>query len=166
MKGTGNNNQSSGSEQIDHQHIYPAGGAGAASTLPVLPDNNIQNPSSQDQPSYFCRGCGKPLPSGFRGHFHAECLRADKRRRTRTRRAQEQKRFRVWLEKFACPHCGAKDGHALLKWFEKYQCEASQGGEAKGLSCVRAGNARCGHGSSSRGEAEERATVSVTAVHL
>ena len=108
MRATGNNHEGSGSEQIDHQHIYPAGGAGAASTLPVLPDNSSQNPSSQDHLNYFCRGCGKPLSSGFRGHFHTECLRADKRRRVHARREQERRRFGAWLQNMACSRCGAK----------------------------------------------------------
>jgi hypothetical protein len=49
--------------------------------------------------SYFCRFCGQPLPSGYRGHFHRECLKADKRRRIQEQRRKEAQRFKRWVRK-------------------------------------------------------------------
>lgn len=56
---------------------------------------------------YFCRGCGDPLPSGWHGQFHRECLKADKRRRTQEKRRQERARLQQWLQRQHCPQCGA-----------------------------------------------------------
>ena len=77
-----------------------------------------------DRPSYFCRGCGKPAAPRFRGHFHMECLQADKRRRVRARHLREQQRFQRWLQKFACPPCGAKYAEAAFDVFKEYPCAA------------------------------------------
>lgn len=62
------------------------------------------------QARYFCRGCGQPLPPGFRGQFHAGCLREDKKRRIREQRRKEQEKFRVWLRKQVCQNCGVRGG--------------------------------------------------------
>jgi hypothetical protein len=60
---------------------------------------------------YFCRGCGKPLPDRSKARFHAECRRADKRRRIAERRqrhaAREAKLVRKHLRLLNCPDCGA-----------------------------------------------------------
>lgn len=56
---------------------------------------------------YFCRGCGQPLPSGWHGQFHPECLKADKRRRTQEKRRLESARLLEWLQRQRCPQCGA-----------------------------------------------------------
>lgn len=65
-----------------------------------------------DERSYYCRGCGRPLPAGFRGLFHAACLKEDKRCRVRQRRRQEYERFARWLRQQTCPRCGASyDNH-------------------------------------------------------
>jgi hypothetical protein len=124
MRATGNNRESSGSEQI-HPHNCSMDRAGAARTSGVSSDNS-QPSLRTEEPGYFCRGCGDQLPPGFRGHFHTECLRADKRRRVRSRRAQEQLRFKQWLQKVACPRCGAKYGDEAPDHFEESLCEASQ----------------------------------------
>jgi hypothetical protein len=63
--------------------------------------------------SHFCRGCGSKLPIGFRGHFHRECLGADKRWRLSEQRRREQERFERRLVKQICPHCGRKFGDPL-----------------------------------------------------
>lgn len=63
---------------------------------------------SQEPRRLYCRGCGQLLPFGFCGQFHKECLRADKRSRTREQRQREQERFTTWLEKQLCPKCGAR----------------------------------------------------------
>jgi len=127
MKATGNNRKSLGCEPVNHKHTDIAGGTGAVRLLPV-PSDNDRGPPSADRSNYFCRGCGARLPLGFRGHFHTECLRADKRRRVRARRVHERRRFGQWLQNMACPRCGAKYGNAVVDQLKEYPCEASQGG--------------------------------------
>jgi len=56
---------------------------------------------------YFCRGCGKALPLGFRGQFHPQCLAADKRRRTQEKRRQERQMIHAAIAKLRCSDCGA-----------------------------------------------------------
>lgn len=56
---------------------------------------------------YFCRACGGPLPDGWHGQFHPQCLKEDKRRRTREKRRVERERFQAWLRHQRCPECGA-----------------------------------------------------------
>ena len=77
-------------------------------------------------PAYFCRGCGARLPLGFRGHFHRECLRADKRRRVSERRKSEHERFTKWLRRQRCGKCGAKYGDCRPEHPVGGACEASQ----------------------------------------
>jgi hypothetical protein len=109
--------ESSGSKPVDQQQSYPGGGAGAASVASALPDKS----------SYFCRGCGSRLPEGFRGHFHKECLQADKRRRVQARRAQERERFTKWMQRTVCPHCGLGYGDRRSSPPARCPGEASQG---------------------------------------
>jgi hypothetical protein len=59
---------------------------------------------------YFCRACGEALPLGSRNLFHSQCLREDKRRRTREDRQREHERFGRWLSRQVCPRCGAELG--------------------------------------------------------
>ena len=59
---------------------------------------------------HHCRGCGGPLVLGFRGFFHPDCLKADKRYRTRKKRRRERERFEAWLKRQRCHGCGAKLG--------------------------------------------------------
>jgi len=60
-----------------------------------------------DRPrQYFCCVCRKKLPRHHRGYFHKECLREDKRRRTREKREQERNRFRAWVRRRKCFTCG------------------------------------------------------------
>jgi hypothetical protein len=68
-------------------------------TLPQSVQGASPIPPDEVQPIHYCRGCGKPLPLKFRGHFHKDCLREDKRWRTSVRRRQEQERFKRWLAK-------------------------------------------------------------------
>src|SRR4030081_1840979 len=65
---------------------------------------------AKEERRHYCRGCGRPLTPEFRGHFHKECLRADKRERPSEQRRREQERFKRWLEKQHCLNCGAKYG--------------------------------------------------------
>jgi hypothetical protein len=120
MKATLEISANLGSEQIDHQRTYPGGEAGATSVALAPPDR------STNGPVYFCRGCGTALPEGFRGHFHRECLRADKRQRVRNRRAQESRRFSTWARQLECPHCGKRHGNRALNLCPASSCEASQ----------------------------------------
>lgn len=62
---------------------------------------------STDSCNYFCRGCGDPLPRGFHGQFHRDCLKADKRRRTNQKRRLEREKFEAWLADQRCPKCAA-----------------------------------------------------------
>ena len=75
---------------------------------------------------HYCRGCGRALPLGFRGHFHKECLRDDKRRRICEQRRREQERFKRFLEKERCLNCGAKFGDQRSEGATEASCEASQ----------------------------------------
>jgi hypothetical protein len=61
----------------------------------------------RQKPRYYCRGCGKPFPAGVLAHFHKECLRIDKRERTRERRRKEQEMVQRSLDKLRCSNCGA-----------------------------------------------------------
>jgi hypothetical protein len=108
--------ESSGSQQIDHQHNYPGGGADAESIVSALPDKKV----------HFCRGCGRELPLGSRNYFHPECMKADKRRRIRERRAREREQFARWLRHVPCPHCGHRYGERLLEQSMECPREASQ----------------------------------------
>jgi len=105
-----------GSQQIDQQRDYPGDGADAAHIVSALPDKNL----------YFCRGCGGELPSGSRSYFHPECLKADKRRRTREKRAQEREQFARWLRRVPCPRCGHAYGERPSEQSKKCSREASQ----------------------------------------
>ena len=90
--------------------------------------NDIRPASSRSaaepQRCHFCRGCGRELPLGFRGHFHKECLRADKRSRICEQRRREEERFRRRLEQQRCPHCGAR--YQRSDGATEASCEASQ----------------------------------------
>ncbi len=102
---------------------------------------------------HFCRGCGSGLPAGFRGLYHKECLRADKRWRICDQRRREQERFRKRLGKELCPHCGAGYGNQQSERNVEPPCEASQptqerirpSGEDQGLETqARTSNGRGG----------------------
>ena len=111
-----------GSQQTDHQQNYPGGGAGPASVVSALPDKNV----------HFCRGCGRELPLGSRNYFHRECMKADKRRRTRERRARERELFARWLGHVLCPHCGLRYGERLPGQSDECPREASQAPQEEG----------------------------------
>jgi len=89
--------QAPSSERFDHQ---PA--VGVSATTP--------HANADAKRTYFCRGCGVRLQPGFRGHFHKECLRADKRRRVQGQRQLGQRRFEAWLQRQHCPKCGERYG--------------------------------------------------------
>jgi hypothetical protein len=55
---------------------------------------------------YYCRGCGGPLPPGRSRHFHPECLKADKQRRTSEGRERVRKALLAHVAKLKCPECG------------------------------------------------------------
>jgi hypothetical protein len=86
------------------------------------PARNDVNPKDS---IHFCRGCGAKLPIGFRGHFHKECLRADKRKRICEQRRRERERCERWLQKQHCVNCGAKY-HERSEGNVKNPCEASR----------------------------------------
>jgi hypothetical protein len=90
-------------------------------------------PSREDaKQTYFCRGCGCRLQRGFRGHFHKECLRADKRRRVQAQRRREQERFEALLQRQHCHKCGARYDTVRSERVAEASCEASrltQGGD-------------------------------------
>jgi hypothetical protein len=92
--------------------------------------NDIRPASSgsaaQPQRRHYCRGCGGELPLGFRGHFHKECLQADKRSRTREQRQREQQRFKRFMEKQRCSKCGARYGDQRSAEATEASREASQ----------------------------------------
>jgi hypothetical protein len=90
-------------------------------------DQNRGSISSEDQqePRYYCRGCGKPFPTGVRSHFHKECLRIDKRRRTADQRRREKERVDRLLEKQRCPKCGAAYSEQRSGGAIEASCEAS-----------------------------------------
>jgi hypothetical protein len=76
---------------------------------------------------YYCRGCGRELPAQFRGLFHEECLKVDKRRRVREQRQREQERFLGWLKKQECRNCGVRIGDvAKSDGLTGSPCEGSQ----------------------------------------
>lgn len=71
--------------------------------------NTTVEPLRENQPAaYYCRGCGRPLPQGTSARFHAECLKADKRRRIGERRQREAERLLKWIRRRACFGCRAK----------------------------------------------------------
>lgn len=77
-----------------------------------------------------CRGCGRLLPLGWRGLFHPDCLKVDKRRRVRQKRRLDRERFERWLGRLRCPECGSRLGSRLQDSrgsCEERLCEASQG---------------------------------------
>lgn len=86
----------------------------------------LRPPTVQDERHHYCRGCGQKLPLGFRGHFHEECLRADKCSRTIEQRRREQERFERLLEKQHCLNCGARYGDHRSDGATKASREASQ----------------------------------------
>ena len=102
-----------GSELIDHQ---AAGGVLASAA----------DANEDAKQTYFCRGCGFRLQPGFRGHFHKECLRADKRRRVQAQRRREQERFEAWLQRQHCPKCGARYDAVGPECVAEASCEASR----------------------------------------
>jgi len=57
---------------------------------------------------HYCRGRGKPLPVGFKGHFHRSCREADKRRRTQRERQRVEQRALALVVRDACDDCRAK----------------------------------------------------------
>jgi hypothetical protein len=106
-----------GSEQTDQKQNYPGGGADAESIVSALPDKSV----------HFCRGCGGELACDSRSYFHPECLKADKRRRIRERRAREREQFARWLRQVNCPQCGHRYGERPSDQSETCPREASQG---------------------------------------
>ena len=68
----------------------------------ALPDVNVAR--------HYCRGCGRLLPPDFKGLFHPDCLKVDKRYRTSEKRRHERERFEAWLKRQRCHDCGAKLG--------------------------------------------------------
>jgi hypothetical protein len=119
-------NETSDIQRIGHQHNCRAGEGSATETTRALADN-----SDDQRPNYYCRGCGGALRSGFRGHFHKECLRADKRRRIQARRRGEQGRFEDWLQKQYCHNCGARYAEMRSESFPGGSCEASQAAQER-----------------------------------
>ena len=105
-----------GSQQTDQKQNYPGGGADAVSIVSALPDKSV----------HFCRGCGGELHCSSRSYFHPECMKADKRRRIRERRARERGQFARWLRTVSCPHCGHSYGEGPSEHSEKPLGEASQ----------------------------------------
>lgn len=65
-------------------------------------------------PRYYCRRCSKPLPAGWQGLFHPDCLKTDKRRRVQEQREKERRKFQKWLSRQECPKCGARFGQRQL----------------------------------------------------
>ena len=97
----------------------------------MAPNEELNTPSelleeSQRQ-AYCCRGCGGPLPQGRSARFHAECLKADKRRRVAERRQRETQQLHPWLRRHRCPDCGAtleKLAHVNPRCSVELACEA------------------------------------------
>jgi hypothetical protein len=87
---------------------------------------DVNGHQSLEESCHFCRGCGAKLQVDFRGVYHKECLRADKRRRICAQRRREQERFKRWLVKQCCPHCGARYGEQRSEGNVETPCEASQ----------------------------------------
>jgi hypothetical protein len=89
-------------------------------------DQRMSPMGRQEPRRLYCRGCGRLLPAGFRGQFHKECLRADKRNRTQEQRRREKERFRTWLHERHCSKCGARYSESESDRPEEVSCEASQ----------------------------------------
>jgi hypothetical protein len=79
-----------------------------SASRPTDQGDDLSRADSEEPQRHYCRGCGRSLPLGFRGQFHKECLRADKRSRTREQRQGERERFKARLQKQLCPQCGAR----------------------------------------------------------
>ena len=82
--------------------------------------------ATQERRRHYCRGCGGLLSPEFRGHFHKECLRVDKRSRLHEQRRREQQRFTAWLQQQQCSRCGARYGKVGADPAGGVPCEASQ----------------------------------------
>jgi hypothetical protein len=127
--------------------------------------------TKQDEVLHYCRGCGRVLQIGFKGHFHPECLRIDKQRRTRARRAQERKRFAKWQRDAVCPHCGLTYGSFDSGQSKEYLGEPSQGrqerekaagrpeepsGQKEATDAADCSNPRIGHAENTTLDGKER----------
>jgi hypothetical protein len=108
-------------EQTDQKQTFSAGRSDATQISPAPPEK-----TEGEGPDSYCRGCGCALPSDFHGHFHKECLRADKRRRVQARRMGEQARFEHWVQKQHCHKCGARYAEMRSDSSRETSCEASQ----------------------------------------
>jgi hypothetical protein len=95
-----------GSHETSHLEDGPLGPAKQTDSASAEPTSV----KSRDLSSHFCRACGDALAPGSRNVFHSQCLRADKRRRTREERQRERERFGKWLSRQVCPRCGAQLG--------------------------------------------------------
>jgi hypothetical protein len=113
--------ETSRTEHIGYKPNYRAGAGGGMQISLASPEK-----TERQGPNYYCRGCGCALPSDFHGHFHKECLRADKRRRVQARRMGEQARFEHWLQKQHCKTCGARYAEMPSDSSPEGSCEASQ----------------------------------------
>jgi hypothetical protein len=113
--------ETSRTEHIGYKPNYRAGAGGGMQISLASPEK-----TERQGPNYYCRGCGCALPSDFHGHFHKECLRADKRRRVQARRKGEQARFEHWLQKQHCHNCGARYAEMRSNSSREASCEASQ----------------------------------------
>lgn len=82
--------------------------------IEISMDDRIRSDVNPKESIHFCRGCGAKLPIGFRGHFHKQCLRVDKRNRIRKQREQERERCERWLQKQYCGNCGARYGESAI----------------------------------------------------
>ena len=79
---------------------------------------------------HYCRGCGRLLPPGFKGLFHPDCLKADKRRRVQEKRRKEREKTWQWLRKHGCGECQARfrsQAGIGREPSNKRLCEVSQG---------------------------------------
>src|SRR5436309_2891814 len=82
---------------------------------------------------YYCRGCGLPLPIGFHGLFHRDCLQKDKRRRVQEERRLEYAKFQKWLQQRGCPKCRPDTENSAPRPSTEVLCEASQRARAGGF---------------------------------
>jgi hypothetical protein len=73
-------------------------------------ESNETDAARRSEHVYFCSGCGGVLLERFRGRFHKECLKRDKRRRVRERREREQNKLNALLQRTKCPKCGSSLG--------------------------------------------------------
>ncbi len=92
----------------------------------ALPDANVTR--------HYCRGCGRLLPPGFKGLFHPDCLKADKRRRMQEKRRKEREKSWQWLRKHGCGECQAKfksQAGVGQEPSENPLCEVSQGHQTR-----------------------------------